>query len=262
MPLEGEQGHGLLALESPRLIAEALRSGFRLEQVLLSNTGEDHHGPRLLPQLSKHTAVTVVPDAVFQSAVNVEQPQGAAALVRVPLYGLEQVFSGKENAAEQVGGAPLLVVAAGLQDPGNMGTLVRAADAFGATAMVALTDTVSPWNAKAVRASAGSVLHIPIVTKVEPSALIALCRSRDLPIYTTAAKGKAPLPQLPLRGGLCLVIGQEGAGVPRELQRAATANVAVPMLRDVESLNAGVAGAIILYEVARQRGFERHDVSV
>jgi TrmH family RNA methyltransferase len=200
----------------------------------------------LLPQFSKHVQIAVVSDSVFTSAVEVDHPQGVAALVRVPDFQLADVFG-------TPGVNALVVIAAGLQDPGNLGTLIRAADAFGATGVVTTENTVSPWNAKAVRASAGSLFHLPVVAQVAAAALVSECGKRGVRLLSTAARSPKPLAETDLRSPLCLLIGQEGAGVPRELQRAAAETVAVPMVREVESLNAGVAGAIILYEAARQR---------
>ncbi len=112
---------------------------------------------KLLPQLSAHTETLLLPDEVFASAVPSETPQGVAALVRVKSFELNEVFAP----------APALLVAvAGLQDPGNLGTIARSAEAFGVTGLLLGERTVSPWNWKAVRASAGSLFRLPTV-KVE-----------------------------------------------------------------------------------------------
>lgn len=241
----GDAAAPLVAVEGPRLIAEAIRSGLRIEKALFSRTGLEHHGDKLLPQFSKHTTTAVADDASFAATMDVEHPQGVAALVTLPRPELAQAFGPEAT-------VPLLVVAAGLQDPGNLGTLIRAADAFGATGVVALADTVSPFNPKAVRASAGSLFHLPVVAKVAASDLIAACRQRGVRLLATAARGdEAALASLDQP--TCLLIGQEAGGVPRELLRAADATLAIPMVRPIESLNAGVAGAILLYEAARQR---------
>jgi len=240
-PIEG----GLLAIEGPRLIGEALRSGYRIQKILFSQGGLEHHGTKLLPQVSKHATAGVADDRSFASAMDSEHPQGVAALVEYVPASLEQAFGD--------GTAPALVaLAAGLQDPGNLGTLLRAADAFGATGLVALTDTVSPFHAKAVRASAGSVFHYPVVAKASAAEVIAACEARGVALLAASARAGAG-PAGRLDGPICLIIGQEAAGVPRELQRAATATIEIPMAREIESLNAGVAGAILLYEAARQR---------
>jgi TrmH family RNA methyltransferase len=244
-----KSGPPLVAIEGPRLIGEAIRSGFRVERALFSRTGLEHHGDKLLPQFSKHTTAAVADDGPFAAAMDAEHPQGVAALVRFTPAALAEAF-GKEGAV------PLLLAAAEMQDPGNLGTLIRAADAFGATGFVALADTVSPFNPKALRASAGSIFHLPVVAKVTAAELIAACRARNVALLATAARASGNDPNEALSGldrPVCIVIGQEGAGVPRELLRAAGRTIAIPMQRSIESLNAGAAGAILLYEAARQR---------
>ncbi|MGH9466100.1 MAG: TrmH family RNA methyltransferase [Terriglobales bacterium] len=238
----------MLAIEGPRLIGEALRSGAKIEKVLFSHRGLEQHGPKLLPQLSKHATVSVAEEAAFAGAMDAEHPQGVAALVAFTPAPLEVAL----------GDRALLVAAAGLQDPGNLGTLVRAADAWGATGIVGLQDTVNPFHAKAVRASAGSLFHLPVIARLAPGDLIAACRERGVRMVAAAARGGVPPEAAGLDGPVCLLIGREAAGLPRELQRAAAVTVSLPMETRVESLNAAIAGAILLYEAARQRGALSH----
>jgi TrmH family RNA methyltransferase len=250
----GRSESGLLALEGPRVIGEALRSSVRMEKVLFSRTGYERHGARLMPQFSKHVELAVVGDEVFRSATDVEHPQGVAALARFDFVNFDELLAGLPDGA-------LLAVAAGVQDPGNLGTLMRAADAFGADAVAILGGGVPAWNPKAVRASAGAVFHLPVASQVEPEALVTGCRARGLRMVATAARSRLAPAAADLRGPLCLLIGGEGSGLPRDLQRAAEITVAIPMRRNVESLNAAVAAAIVLYEAARQRSEPADDVA-
>jgi len=119
--------------------------------------------------------------------------------------------------------------------------------------VVALADTVSPFNPKCVRASAGSVFHLPVAAKIPAADLMAACRARGVRVVAAAARADTAAESAQLDQPTCLVLGQEAAGVPRELLRAAEATVAIPMARELDSLNAGVAGAILLYEALRQR---------
>jgi TrmH family RNA methyltransferase len=243
-PLEG----GLLAIEGQRLIAEAIRSGARLERALFSRTGFEQLSARLLPQFSKHVEIAVAEDAAFATAMESEHPQGVAALVRYAPAGLEAVFGPAGGT-----GAPLVLAAAGLQDPGNLGTLIRAADAFGASGVAVLADSASPFNAKAVRASAGSLFHLPVAARVPAMAFITACRQHGLRLLAADARGQVEPAAAALAGPVGILIGQEASGIPRELLRAADATVAIAFARPVESLNAAVAGAILLYEAAKQR---------
>ncbi|MGH9486348.1 MAG: TrmH family RNA methyltransferase [Terriglobales bacterium] len=232
-----------LALEGPRLIGEALRSRARIEKVLFSRRGLEQHGAKLLPQFSKYAVIAVTEEAPFAAAMDAEHPQGVAALVAWTAASMDTMF----------GERALIVAAGGLQDPGNLGTLLRAAAAFGATGVVALADTVSPFNPKAVRASAGSLFHLPVAARVSAEELMAACRSRGVRLVATATRGGTAPEQAGLDAPVCLVIGQEAAGVPRALLRVADATVTIPIASGVESLNAAMAGAILLFTAARLR---------
>lgn len=245
-----EAGERLLPLEGPRLIAEALRAGARVEAVLFSPAGQAQFAAAIRPQLSKHCRVETAGEREFRAAMDAEHPQGVAALVRWRERTAEDLLP-----SPPVGDAAprLLLAAAGLQDPGNLGTLIRAADAFGADGVAVLAGSVSPFNPKVLRAAAGSHFHLPVAADVDPSEWIALCRRHGVLLAAAAAHAKLSAPDADLRRSLCWLIGQEAHGVPRTLQRAAELTVAIPMARQVDSLNAGVAGAILLYEARRQR---------
>jgi TrmH family RNA methyltransferase len=243
-PLEG----GPLAIEGPRLLAEAIRSSQRLEKILFSKTGLEQLGARLLPQFSKHVETAVVDDAAFTTAMESEHPQGVAALIRFTPASLDDVFGSAATTPP-----PLVLAAAGLQDPGNLGTLIRAADAFGASGVAVLADSTSPFNAKSVRAGAGSHFHLPIASRIPAATFITACRQRGLRLVAADARGKLAPSAAALAGPAAILIGQEAAGIPRELARAADETVAIPFARPVDSLNAAVAGAILLYEAAKQR---------
>ena len=140
---------GEVAIEGMHLAEEAIRSGLRLETVFFAESARER-AHKLLPQLSSHTEALLLPDDVFGSAVPTETPQGVAALVRVRTFGLDDAFLPEPA---------LVVISAGVQDPGNLGTIGRSAEAFGATGMLLGERTVSPWNWKAMRASAGSIFR-------------------------------------------------------------------------------------------------------
>jgi TrmH family RNA methyltransferase len=167
-----------------------------------------------------------------------------AALIVPPVSVVDDVM----------GGVPLILVAAGLQDPGNLGTLVRSAEAFGATGVLTTAGTVSAWNQKALRASVGSVFRMPVVgvtaeevagLKARSVSLIAAVGLDDF--GTTAAQ------EMDFTGACALMIGNEGAGLTAEWMEMADARVTIPCPGPVESLNAAVAGSLLLYEASRQR---------
>ena len=233
---------GFVAIESVHLIEEAIRSGLRLRAVFFSQSGRARAN-RLLPQLSRHVETVAISDDVFSGAVPSETPQGVAALAAFPKHALDDVLSVTN---------PLVVVAAGVQDPGNLGAVVRSAEAFGAAALLAGEGTVSQFNAKAIRASAGSMFRLPLFRFADDE-LVATARRFGLRLLATSSHKGDPLSAADLRGPVALVIGNEGAGVPRSLARAVDGYLAIPHSPRVESLNAAVAAGILLYEASRQR---------
>ena len=147
---------------------------------------------------------------------------------------------------------PLLLVLAGLQDPGNLGTILRSAEAFGATGILSLPGTVSAWNPKAVRASAGSLFRLPLLSVSAEECFVRLRQAR-VNIWTTALHDAEAADRIDLAGPVALLIGNEGSGVPLELAALADGAVTITCSGPVESLNASVAASILLYEVSRQR---------
>jgi TrmH family RNA methyltransferase len=234
---------GYCAIESPHIVDEAIRSGLRFEALFLSESAMKGAGARLLPQIGAHTEVLLLPDAVFNAAVATESPQGVAALVKLREFKLDDLLRARE---------PLLVAACGLQDPGNLGTLLRSAEAFEAAGVLLGEKTVGRANPKLVRASAGSLFRLPVV-EVKLEETVETLRQRGLRLVATSSHRGAPLDQAKLTGALALFIGGEGAGVPRELLKKMDEVVVIPHSPRVESLNAGVAASILLYEAARQR---------
>jgi len=233
---------GEVAIEGMHLVEEAIRSGLRLSAVFFSESARER-AHRLLPQLSTHTETLLLPDAVFASAVPTETPQGVAALARVKSFTLEDVF---------VSDPALLVITAGLQDPGNLGTIARSAEAFAATGLLLGEGTVSPWNWKAVRACAGSLFRLP-TAKIELATALPEIKRRGVRVLATSSHKGTPLPSVDLRGPVAIIVGGEGAGVPKDVLSHAAETVTIPQSSRVESLNAAIAASIVLYEAARQR---------
>lgn len=233
-----------LGVEGVRLIEEAIRSGLRFQAIFFSDAGRGH-ATRLLPQIANQVEALLLPDDVFHSAVSTESPQGVAALVKLKPAKFEDVL-------EQVPSAPLLLGVAGLQDPGNLGTIIRSAEAFGARAILLGEKTVSHFNSKAVRASAGSLFRQPLI-RIKMMETIPLLKQHGVRVLATSSHKGKPLQEADFTGAAMIVIGNEGAGVPQELLSLADERITIPHSARVESLNAGIAASILLYEAARQR---------
>jgi TrmH family RNA methyltransferase len=233
---------GDVAVEGMHLVEEAIRSGLRLSTVFFSESARPR-AHKLLPQLSAHTEILLLPDDIFASAVPSETPQGIAALVRVKSFSLEDLLASEPA---------LLMMTVGLQDPGNLGTIARSGEAFGATGLLLGEGTVSPWNWKAVRASAGSLFRLP-AAKTSPQEALPKLKSHGIRVLATSSHKGTPLWDAELNGPLAIAIGGEGAGLPKEITAHADELIAIPQSAKLESLNAGIAASVVLYEAARQR---------
>jgi TrmH family RNA methyltransferase len=233
-----------ISIEGEHLLAEAVRSDLRIVTLFLRQ-GADHLLSRI--DFDDATEILELPVDVFASAVTTDSPQGIAALIEAPRFTLDDAFPTAPHRRP-----PLIVVAAALQDPGNLGTLIRSAEAFGATAVLTLPGTVSPWNPKALRASSGSAFRLPVIAAREEEAFAALA-AHDVRIFAAVAESAEAAPGADLSHPTAILIGNEGAGLPPALIARADARITIPCPGPVESLNAGVAASILLYEASRQR---------
>jgi TrmH family RNA methyltransferase len=266
---------GYVGVEGVRLVEEALRSGCRIEAVLFSETGERHH-ERLAPLIDRPEIAFPLlrtTDRLFEGLADTEHPQGVAALVQPRPTSFDDLLRTPPSAC-----APLLVVLAGVQDPGNVGTIIRTAAAFGATGAVTSASgqsgTASPFSPKALRASAGAALHLPLLPGMSLPILLTQLRIANVRTLATSAHGKEVPPSVgaqhaaphlgkavevlaPWEVNWCesvaLLVGNEGTGLPEEVERSADARIRIPMAHGVDSLNAAAAAAVLFYEAARQR---------
>jgi RNA methyltransferase, TrmH family len=241
---------GDCAIEGLRILEEAIRSGLRLSAVFFRESAQDR-AERLLPQIGAHVETLLLPDRLFDSLVPSESPQGVAALVRLREFALDDLM-------ERLQVGPIAVLA-GLQDPGNLGTILRSSEAFGSAGVVLGEGTVSPFNSKVVRASAGSVFRLPMVhghgksTAGKLEEVAEKLRRQGVRLIATSSHKGTALDQADLKGSIALFFGNEGAGLPRELMAKMDEFISIPHTPLVESLNAGVAASIVLYEAAKPR---------
>ena len=252
---------GFVGVEGVRLVEEALRSACPIAAVLFSETGERHH-ERLAPLIDRpEIAIPILrtTDRLFEGVADTEHPQGVAALVKPRVASFDDLLRTPDSAC-----SPLLVVLAGVQDPGNVGTILRTASAFGATGAVTAASgqsgTASPFSPKALRASAGAALHLPVLAGMSLPILLTQLHVANVRTLAScvheSADGGTPL-LAPWDVDWCepvaLLVGNEGAGLPEEVERSADARIRIPMSSGIESLNAAAAAAVLFYEAARQR---------
>jgi TrmH family RNA methyltransferase len=257
---------GFVGVEGVRLVEEALRSACPIEAVLFSESGDRHH-ERLAPLIDRpEIAIPILrtTDRLFEGVADTEHPQGVAALVKPRAASFDDLLRTPDTAC-----SPLLVVLAGVQDPGNVGTILRTASAFGATGAVTAASgqsgTASPFSPKALRASAGAALHLPVLAGMSLPILLTqlhIANVRTLAAvvgvrFSASQPGEIAQLLAPWEVDWCepvaLLVGNEGAGLPEEVERSADARIRIPMSSGIESLNAAAAAAVLFYEAARQR---------
>jgi TrmH family RNA methyltransferase len=245
---EGTTRQGWLAVEGPFLLEEALQAApaTRIHSVLVGRSGGERF-TSLVRRLPEEAEIAQITDRLFAQVAQTQAPQGIAALVELPPHGLDTILARRDV---------ILLVACGIQDPGNLGTMLRSAQAFGAAALLTLKGTVSPFNPKAVRSSAGAIFRLPVLRDLEPSGLSQ--RLRAAQVHTVAADRRSPssLARADLRGSLAILIGREATGLPEEIAREANQLLSIPISPGMDSVNAATAASIFLYEIARQRGFK------
>ncbi|HEX4643523.1 MAG TPA: RNA methyltransferase [Candidatus Acidoferrales bacterium] len=267
--LAGECAEGeAIGVEGARLVEAALGSRLKVEALLLSESGARHFS-RVAPLVAARVPVLRTSDKLFAAIADTRTPQGIAALV----------FPASASMASLTQAAALSVALVGVQDPGNVGTIIRAAEAFGATGVATCVagkvGTADPFGPKALRASAGSSLRMAVVAGISTAELMKQLRTSAVKVYAAVADANGTVsslathaapslssPSLPWEidwtVSSAILIGNEGAGLPEDLVRAADACVCVPQAPatapvGIESLNAAMAASVLLYEAMRQR---------
>jgi TrmH family RNA methyltransferase len=235
-----------LFLEGARLVAEALRSDVAIRVAMVTSEGMARDDIRLLAdRLDRGGAEVIsVPPAVMSVVSGVRSPSPIVALADRPLPPADRIYSSPS----------LIVIAVDVQDPGNMGAIVRVAEAAGATGVIGAGSSADPYSPKALRGSMGSALRLPIA-EAPAAAAIGEAKRHGCRVLATVPRAGRPVFDLDLIGSIALLIGGEGAGLPTPLIDVADEAVTIPMRSGVESLNAAVTAAVVLYEAYRQRHF-------
>jgi TrmH family RNA methyltransferase len=245
---KGTTREGWLAVEGPFLVEEALAAApaVRTHSLLMAESGLAKFA-HLMDQLPAEAESVQVPDRLFEQVAQTQNPQGIAALVELPPPNLDAILGGQNL---------LLLVACGVQDPGNLGTLLRSAAAFGASALFTLQETVCPFNPKVVRSSAGAIFRLPVLAGLAPKELLDRLRAARVRIIAADRHSPSPLHEADLRGSLAILVGREASGLPPEIALEASQRLSIPIRPGMDSVNVATAASVFLYEAARQRGFK------
>jgi TrmH family RNA methyltransferase len=242
---KGRDETGLFIVEGEKNVAE-IPPGWEIVRYILSQGYAESHGRGFdngIPALRRQVPTETLRDALFESYAPAMTPQGIIAVCKQRKYGEEDLTKSD----------PILVLGESLQDPGNVGTLIRTAAAAGAAGMLLTEGSADLYNPKVQRAAAGAALRLPVVTGAILSAACAGFPHKSISLYAAHPRGETLPYELDLKKGFCLLIGNEAHGLSDEALALADALVRLPMADGTESLNASVAGSILLYEAVRQR---------
>lgn len=190
----------------------------------------------------------VLTDTVFLKISDTRTPQGVLVVVRQSEWSMQDLLSETTGSRK-----PLLLLCERIQDPGNLGTMLRTAEAAGATGVIISSDSADPYQPKVVRATMGAILRIPFVITESVTDAVNFCKSQTVPVYAATLENASVYDTISYEGPCAFVIGNEGEGLTQETIAAATDRVRIPMQGQTESLNASVAASILLYEANRQR---------
>lgn len=229
------------------MVDEAIRHGVPLEYLLYSDhLREINGGSEMLKELPENLQVYNIPDKLLRQLTNTETPQGLVAVAKMQDTNISELRA-KENL--------FLLVLDRLQDPGNMGTIVRTAEAAGVDAIVLTKGSVDPYNSKTLRATMGAIFHIPIIQCNDDRQWLDFVKEKGVRIFASGLKGSVDYCKPSYEGNIAIVIGNEANGVSEELLNLADSVVKIPILGRVESLNASIAAAILIYKAVEFRRF-------
>jgi RNA methyltransferase, TrmH family len=236
---------GAALLDGVHLLEEAIAAGVGIEVAAFSEPLISGALASLAERAeAAHARIVAVPPQVLSSISPVRHPSGVVAIARLRRAALDDVLAGSQ---------PLLVVLHEVQDPGNVGATIRAAEGCGASGVVTTSGTADPFAWKSLRGSMGSAFRLPIATGIPLAALGRALDTRGIALIAAVPRGGTPLPEADLTGAAAILLGGEGAGLPPDVVARAHARLTIPMKAPVESLNVAIAASLILYEAARQR---------
>lgn len=242
----GDRRSGTFVVEGPQAVRAAAGA---LDRLFVTDSAAGQRADLVRAARDGGAEIVQVSDAVLAVIATTVSPQGLVGVARLPFPPLDEALAG----------ATLVVVLVGVADPGNVGTIVRSADAAGADAVLLTSGSADPRNPKAVRASAGSIFSLPVVAELELEQILAACRRHGLALLATSPRGALDCDRTDLVRPLGLVCGNEARGLPDSVVAQCDAAIRVPQQGRAESMNLAAAVAVLTYEAARQRRRARDD---
>ncbi len=235
-------------IEGPHLIEMAISSGHGIKEVFFSSAfSAKKDVQKLLGQMSKHTGeIFEVTDHILHKLTDTETPQGIVAIASYRSITLDDIVFKS---------IPLIVIVDSVQEPGNLGTIIRTSDAAGADAVIILKGTCDAFSQKAIRATAGSIFNIPVVY-AETDKLLEWLKAKKISLAATSLDAKKSLFDADLKKPIAFVFGNEAHGLSAEIKKSADVILKIPLLGKAESLNVASSAAVCLYEAVKQRSIK------
>lgn len=243
---KGRKTQGRFLVEGLHLCEEAINSNWETESVLFTNLFQNSPaGKRLIKKFEKRNVKPIpVKSEVMSKLSDTVTPQGIICVVKIKKFSLGKLWSGRSN---------IILALDTIRDPGNVGTLIRTADAFGIDGVILSSDTVELYNPKVVRSTMGSLFHLPIFDEIDLEKTLPKLKNNNFEIYGTDVKNGKDFEGLNYSGKICLLIGSEAKGLNKKLLNLSDEIIRIPTYGKAESLNASVAGGILLYEITKRR---------
>ncbi len=238
----GREQHGLFLLEGPKLLVEAQSKGIIIQDVIVSSSYlNSGFSANENPHLGQ---ITVVDDKIFRDLITTSTPCGIVSVGKISTHTFADCLKGKTT---------LIAVAESVQDPGNLGTMIRAALAFGATGLIATAGSVDAFNPKVVRSAMGALFKLPVIVGMRLEDVVKRLKEENIKVIALEPAVEKPFWQLDLNQPLAFLFGNEGNGLSNQAAELADELVTIPMAGETESLNVAVSSAVVLFECARQR---------
>ncbi len=231
--------------EGIKMVEEIVDDGYEVEYLIYTDKLFDLKGGlELFNRIKSYKNLINVPEGLYKEITKVETPQGIMAVLPFRESSIDSMLE-KAN--------PFLVLLDRIQDPGNLGTIIRTADAFGVDGILITEGSVDGYNPKVVRATMGSIFRINMLHIKKSISILKELKDKGIKIYSTSLQGQNYIQEVNFKGPSLLIIGNESRGVADELLKMADNLIKIPMVGKAESLNAAVASSIIMYEAMRQR---------
>lgn len=235
----------LFIIEGIKIIEEALYNSIIIKYIIFSDkllSTDD--GKAFFEGIKHNDNIIEITESLFKEISDTENPQGIIAIAKFEIQDFNKIFN-KKN--------PSLIFLDGVQDPGNMGTIIRSCDAFNLDGIILGKGSVDPYNTKVVRATMGSIFRVPLYICDEPLETLSRLKEHEIIILSTSLEGSVPVYDVDYNQGFVLVIGNESNGVNSEILNKSDRLIKIPMPGFAESLNAGVAASIIMYEAMKSK---------